>query len=74
MNVVVDVFKRKIASRSYEELEPMSRSQKKVDISSTNYLPEGWSHPTVMVYLTHSENIQNIPIISQGCGIRYHIA
>lgn len=74
MNVVVDVLKRKIPSRSYEELKPMSRSQKKVDISSTNYLSEGWSHPTVMVYLTHGENIQNISIISRGCGIRDHIA
>lgn len=64
MNVVVEVLKRKIVSRSYEELEPMNRSQKKGDISST----------TVMVYLTHSENIRNISIISQGCDIRYHTA
>lgn len=65
MDVVVGISKRKIASRSYKELEPMSRSQKKVDISSTNYLSKDWSHPIVMVYLTHAENIQNIPIISQ---------
>lgn len=30
--------------------------------SSTNYLSEDWSHPTVVIYLTHSENIQNASI------------